>query len=329
MITCLAHSTLYSLHKSPKILAKQTHPFFSHRTYPHSDIPRSRLTLLPRIKLRSVCFFNAGKDENTESEFPVLKKWDVPWGWPTVSLTFLACALSFVLTGLAERATLPYLGIKIEELTLDEKAETLFMDQSITTAVILGILYSVANTFQPLPEDIYRYDLREPFSMKKGWLLWALFGLVGATIAIGLTGAAMSLFRGEDPQRETDALVRLLPLIGSSGISTACLLGITGVLAPVLEETVFRGFLMVSLTKWVPTPVSIIISAAAFALAHLTPGEFPQLFILGAVLGLSYAQTRNLMTPITIHAFWNSAVILLLTFIQLQGYDLKDLLGAS
>lgn len=32
--------------------------------------------------------------------------------------------------------------------------------------------------------------------------------------------------------------------------STACLVGITGVLAPVLEETVFRGFLMVSLTQW-------------------------------------------------------------------------------
>lgn len=32
--------------------------------------------------------------------------------------------------------------------------------------------------------------------------------------------------------------------------STACLVGITGVLAPLLEETVFRGFLMVALTKW-------------------------------------------------------------------------------
>lgn len=30
-----------------------------------------------------------------------------------------------------------------------------------------------------------------------------------------------------------------------------------------------------------PTPVSVIVSAAAFALAHLTPGEFPQLFVLG------------------------------------------------
>lgn len=32
----------------------------------------------------------------------------------------------------------------------------------------------------------------------------------------------------------------------------------------------------------VPTPVAVLISAAVFALAHLTPGEFPQLFVLGS-----------------------------------------------
>lgn len=38
----------------------------------------------------------------------------------------------------------------------------------------------------------------------------------------------------------------------------------------------------------------------------------------GTALGFSYAQTRNLMTPITIHAIWNSGVILLLTFLQVN-----------
>ena len=31
----------------------------------------------------------------------------------------------------------------------------------------------------------------------------------------------------------------------------------------------------------VPTPVAIVVSACAFAGAHLTPGEFPQLVALG------------------------------------------------
>ncbi|XP_015956928.1 uncharacterized protein LOC107481221 [Arachis duranensis] len=231
--------------------------------------------------------------------------------------------------GLVEATALPYLGIRPEVLSMDEKAELLFLDQGITTAVVLGIIYAIASNFQPLPQDFFKYDLRDPFSLQKGWLLWAGIGLVGAIASIALTGVAVSFFNGEPPQRETDALVKLLPLIGSSNVSTACLVGITGVLAPVLEETLFRGFLMASMTKWVPTPVAIIISAAVFALAHLTPGEFPQLFVLGAALGISYAQTRNLLTPITIHAFWNSGVILLLTFLLLQGYDIKELLQTS
>lgn len=37
---------------------------------------------------------------------------------------------------------------------------------------------------------------------------------------------------------------------------------------------------------------------------------------VGTALGFSYAQTHNLLTPITIHSFWNSGVILLLTFLQ-------------
>ncbi|KAL3654230.1 hypothetical protein CASFOL_003911 [Castilleja foliolosa] len=296
--------------------------------------------LTPALKLRVTstrglctvfCYKNNTPDDNVKKDglsWRVLKRWDVPWNWQTISLSSLACGLSFVLTGLIESAALEYSGIQVEDLSLDEKAEILFLDQGIATIVILGVLYSLTKSFSPLPDDIYRYDWREPFGLKKGWLLWAGIGLGGAIASIAVTGAVMSFLNGEPPQRETDALVRLLPLIGSSSVSTACLVGITGVLAPILEETVFRGFLMVSLTKWLPTPLAVLLSAAVFAGAHLTPGQFPQLFVLGAALGFSYSQTRNLLTPITIHAFWNSGVILLLTFLQLQGYDIKELLQA-
>ncbi|EOA38916.1 hypothetical protein CARUB_v10011314mg, partial [Capsella rubella] len=295
-----------------------------------------RLFTVNRRKWRSACIFNSGKEpggdgklQGGSSEWPILQRWEVPWGWQTVSLTSFACALSFVLTGLTEMAAIPFLGIDPEKLSLDDKAEILFLDQGLTTAVVLAVIFTVAKTFEPLPEDILRYDLRQPFNLQKGWLVWGGIGIAGAVGAIALTGVALSLFRTEAPEREVDSLMKILPLIGSSSISTLSLVGITGIFAPLLEETVFRGFFMVSLTKWVPTPIAIIISSAAFALAHLTPGEFPQLFILGSVLGLSYAQTRNLITPMVIHGIWNSGVILLLTFLQIQGYDIKELLQAN
>jgi membrane protease YdiL (CAAX protease family) len=47
-----------------------------------------------------------------------------------------------------------------------------------------------------------------------------------------------------------DALMQLLPIIGESPLGTASLITVTGICAPLLEETVFRGFLLPSLTKW-------------------------------------------------------------------------------
>ncbi|XP_024008554.1 uncharacterized protein LOC18993441 isoform X2 [Eutrema salsugineum] len=362
IISCLTESSsLFCLSDTRSLILPKTYNRFGLSQFSPGFASR-RLSNVNRRKWRSACIFNSGKEPGGDekggsSEWAILQRWEVPWEWQTVSLTSLACGLSFVLTGLTEMLAIPFLGIDVEKLSLDEKAEILFLDQGITTAVVLAVIFTVAKTFEPLPEDILRYgtslffffflllglscnvcsfiwpltssDLKQPFNLQKGWLVWGGIGLAGAVGAIALTGVALSLFKTETPQREVDSLMKLLPLIGSSNISTISLVGITGILAPLLEETVFRGFFMVSLTKWVPTPIAIIISSAAFALAHLTPGEFPQLFILGSVLGLSYAQTRNLITPMVIHGFWNSGVILLLTFLQIQGYDIKELLQAN
>ncbi|KAK3123509.1 hypothetical protein QOZ80_8AG0632000 [Eleusine coracana subsp. coracana] len=188
------------------------------------------------------------KEKSLGDEWPVLRRWDVPWEWPTISLTMVACAVSFLLTGMVEQSILEQLGYQAADATLDEKAEVLFLGQFTTTTVVLGSIFGITSTFRPFSDDIFRYEFKEPFNLRNGWLLWAGIGIFVAIIAIAVAGAAMSFLNGETPQRENDSLVLLLPLIGSSSISTVCLLGITGLLAPILEETVFRGFLMVSLT---------------------------------------------------------------------------------
>ncbi len=56
----------------------------------------------------------------------------------------------------------------------------------------------------------------------------------------------------------------------------ASLMATTALLAPLLEETVFRGFLLTSLTKWMPVPAAVALSSLAFGMVHLTPRDFPQ-----------------------------------------------------
>ncbi len=104
------------------------------------------------------------------------------------------------------------------------------------------------------------------------------------------------------------------------------LFAVTSVMAPLLEEVVFRGFMLTTLTKWMPAPTAAFVSAGLFGAAHLTSRDFAQLTALGVVLGLTYVRTKNLATPMLIHAFWNSGVLILLELLFLAGYDVNDLL---
>jgi hypothetical protein len=66
--------------------------------------------------------------------------------------------------------------------------------------------YAMCSCLFPFNGKNFVADLREPFTLQKGWLLWAGVGLVGALLAIGLTGYAVSFFNGETPQRDVSSL---------------------------------------------------------------------------------------------------------------------------
>lgn len=263
-----------------------------------------------------------------KQEWPILEQWNVPWDGTTTLVGMLSWLFSFLLTGLAVSVGAAQLGIgRREVLDLDEQATFILIHQLAETIAGLGAISLVLRRYKPLPPQFFSYGFSNPFDLRRGWVLYGGLGIVAATASVVAASTLVVNLTGQPPPREeADALLQLLPIIGASPTSTASLIIVTGVLAPLLEETVFRGFLMTSLTKWVSTPVAIAVSACAFAGAHLTPGEFPQLVALGIVLGLAYAQTRTLITPMLIHSLWNSGVIILLTILRLQGYDIKELL---
>lgn len=90
----------------------------------------------------------------------------------------------------------------------------------------------------------------------------------------------------------------------------------TVIIAPVLEEILFRGIIMRGmLNNKVNPAVAIIISAVIFGLAHFNPWQFVGAMMLGLVLGLVYYKTKSLLMSIMLHAFNNliSAVMMLYT----------------
>ncbi|CAI7806723.1 unnamed protein product [Closterium sp. NIES-53] len=255
--------------------------------------------------------------------------WDVPWGWRETGIGMSAWISSFIFVGIAVQLACLKLGWAPWRGTdLNDEALFLLINQSVRTASGIAIVWFVARPFQPLSTDLFHWGFEDPFSCRKGWLSWASVGVLSAGLVVFATATATTMLSGgiDAPREEADALVQVLPIIAASPFSTGALIFVAGVLAPILEETIFRAFLLTSLTKWMPVPLAVAGSACAFAAAHMTPNEFPKLAALGLVLGFSYVRTRNLLTPIIIHSVWNSGVIILLTLLRMEGYDIQELI---
>ena len=99
----------------------------------------------------------------------------------------------------------------------------------------------------------------------------------------------------------------LLELVLGSrdSIALALLLITTVLLAPLFEEVVFRGVLLPVLAKEFGNWSGVLISALIFALAHLSVGELPPLFVLGIGLGLLRLTSARLFPCILMHSLWN------------------------
>jgi membrane protease YdiL (CAAX protease family) len=153
-----------------------------------------------------------------------------------------------------------------------------------------------------------------------GWLQWRWRPLFGAlTQAIGalvmvMPMVALASWLISLVWRDPGGSNPLLELVFHSGDRFALLcLGLTAtVLAPLFEETLFRGVLLPVLGQRLGGLGAVVASAAVFALAHLSLGELVPLFVLGVGLGLLRWRTGRLAPGVFMHGFWNA-----LTFINL------------
>lgn len=96
-----------------------------------------------------------------------------------------------------------------------------------------------------------------------------------------------------------------LVLRSTSPLALLCFAFTAIVLAPLFEETIFRGVLLPVLVRQLGAGWGVVVSSAVFALAHLSLGELAPLFVLGLALGWMRLSTGRLSSSIWLHAFWN------------------------
>jgi membrane protease YdiL (CAAX protease family) len=95
-------------------------------------------------------------------------------------------------------------------------------------------------------------------------------------------------------------------VLRSQDTATLACFGLTAiVLAPLFEETIFRGVLLPVAAGELGPARGVLLSAAVFAVAHLSLGELLPLFMLGLGLGWLRLSCGRLGSCVLMHALWN------------------------
>ena len=124
-----------------------------------------------------------------------------------------------------------------------------------------------------------------------------------------LLGAAARMAMGQSVEEVGHPMLEAL--LASDAWSATLLMATSAIIvAPVVEEVLYRGLLQTALLAAMPGRrwTVVILAASAFALQHagLPPHTLPGLFILGLFLGWLYERTGSLLAPIVLHMGFNA-----------------------
>jgi membrane protease YdiL (CAAX protease family) len=143
-------------------------------------------------------------------------------------------------------------------------------------------------------------------NLKRYWWRGLIFGLVLAPFVLGIHQLIREVF----PSTKIHPAFELLESGGWPGALSAIATAV--ILAPVAEEILYRGIIMLSLTEWIGRAWGLALSSILFGAVHYTvwPAPIP-LALLGYLFALSFVWTRSLWMPIFAHAGFNGVNMLL------------------
>ncbi|HUS81942.1 MAG TPA: type II CAAX endopeptidase family protein [Dehalococcoidia bacterium] len=138
-----------------------------------------------------------------------------------------------------------------------------------------------------------------PLALSRAWVPVAL--VVGAFVAVQVYGVIADAIGGSD----------FLPksTLGEDALDQTAFVVLAVILAvgmaPVVEETFFRGFVFGGLSKRFSLLGSALISGFLFALAHGQPTTLIPFTAVGMLFAVGYAYTGSLWTSISAHFTFN------------------------
>eukprot|EP00262_Sarcandra_glabra_P007245 TRINITY_DN1992_c0_g1_i2.p1 TRINITY_DN1992_c0_g1~~TRINITY_DN1992_c0_g1_i2.p1 ORF type:complete len:344 (-),score=30.74 TRINITY_DN1992_c0_g1_i2:133-1164(-) len=230
--------------------------------------------------------------------------WTVPWTAETILQVMLFWIASFWFVG---SWIIPFLahaaGFSKESLTYRGQALYSLLTDLAEGLAGIAILHRCLAKFRPLPPGWFKFSLKGKWQFDVG-LGCLMFPLVNCLSQVNIDLLPLL------PSSPVTVSSVEQSIVARDPVAMALYAMVVSVCAPVWEEIVFRGFLLPSLTKYMPLWCSIFVSSVAFALAHFNAQRMLPLVFLGMVMGTVFARSRNLLASMLLHSLWNGFVFL-------------------
>jgi membrane protease YdiL (CAAX protease family) len=131
----------------------------------------------------------------------------------------------------------------------------------------------------------------------------ALAALLGLGVGAVITQVVLSLAqdvagRPVEPPQQLPEIERG-PEIVLAGIAVV-------IIAPIAEELFFRGFIYQAFRRWRGVTQGMLLSAAVFAIAHISLIIVPSIFALGVILAYLFERRGSLAATMAAHIFYNA-----------------------
>jgi len=227
---------------------------------------------------------------------------EVPWNWETILLVIVAgfFFIGQLISPVIFREFLSLLSFT-RGSGVRADAVIILMSYLVSSAGALGVLYLAVNPFRPLPQNWFKFEIQP------SGIAWGIGGfLVAIPVVLLVSLINQTLWQGQGGSNP----ILPLALQGNDWVAIACFAFTASVAAPVFEEIMFRGFLLPSLTRYIPVWLAITASGLVFAIAHLSLSEVIPLTTLGIIMGIVYTRSGNLLAPILLHSLWNGNTLL-------------------
>jgi membrane protease YdiL (CAAX protease family) len=262
--------------------------------------------LPPEERLGSVSAAAAQAPASPFESFP--EDLRVPWNWGDLAYFLLVALVAFFVVGWGLLFAFHLFGVNPLQLggSNGERAIFLLVNQAALDAVLM--LYLLAQI---------RYQLGAPFWRTLGWRAFPASGIprpafyalcLASGSALALMVTVTSNLIGKHTKLPIETLL-------TERRSTMLFLLMSVLLAPLVEETLFRGYLYPVLARTFRVPGGIVITGVLFGLLHAAQlwGGWTQitlLIVVGILFTWARAASHTVFVSFLLHLGYNSFLFL-------------------